>query len=292
MAVRTNYTMPGTAESGLPIQIQRQPYATLAYAADPSGNVTALTGYPSVYPHVININPRRSYDASNYIQNIPAPYAAYNAELMNIVMNGLRRRAAASGGGQGQSVAQTQQKVNTPAAPTEQRPPFVGPPEPTAFQAMFNDIRPTTSTTFIPAPNGTADTSAWVPTMPGMYTSQPANVPLPTPNQSLAQATGVTPVMPEIDSEHLGTGMYAARPGFEQVTPQSDFWGSEVPVENPVQLPTVIQQPVQSLWGDPNFVNNVLSLAQAPEVVQQPVVNYPWNRMRNETITDYLRRLF
>lgn len=276
MAVRTNYTMPGTVESGLPIQVQRQPYATLAYAADPSGNVTALTGYPSVYPHVININPRRSYDASNYIQNIPSPYAAYNAELMNIVMNGLRRRAAA-GGGQGQPAVQTQQKVTTPTAPTEQRPPFVGPPEPTAFQAMFNDIRPTTSTTFVPAPNGTADTSAWVPTMPGMYTSQPATVPLPAPNQSLAQATGVPPVMPEIDSEHLGTGMYAARPGFEQITPQSDFWGNEVPVENPIELPAVVQEQIQSLW-DQNFINNVLSLTRPP-AVQTPVVQpqiSPW----------------
>lgn len=48
----TAQVFPGTA----PVLMQRSPYATLAYEVTPYG-ASALTGYPSAYPHVIRRGP-------------------------------------------------------------------------------------------------------------------------------------------------------------------------------------------------------------------------------------------
>lgn len=48
----TAQVFPGTA----PVLMQRSPYATLAYEATPYG-ASALTGYPSAYPHVVRRGP-------------------------------------------------------------------------------------------------------------------------------------------------------------------------------------------------------------------------------------------
>ena len=48
----TAQVFPGTA----PVLMQRPPYATLAYEVTPYG-ASALTGYPSAYPHVIRRGP-------------------------------------------------------------------------------------------------------------------------------------------------------------------------------------------------------------------------------------------
>lgn len=48
------HVAPGTENSGRPlVYLPHSPYAATAYEADPYGNVSALTGYPSQYPHVI-----------------------------------------------------------------------------------------------------------------------------------------------------------------------------------------------------------------------------------------------
>lgn len=298
MAVRTHYTMPGTEMSGLPVQVQAQPYATLAYAATPNGGVTPLVGYPSVYPHVLNVNPRRNYDAATYA--VPAPQLGYVNALMDTVMRGLGRGNTGGRGGVFYPVAPRSQQpvVSTPPpslAPSH-RPggtvptlapahnadtapaPYIPPIAPTPFNgALYNPIpgrmhfpqsavplaqshgsQPTMATNHAPTASVPSMSAGHTP-VNRIPTTVPASTPLATSpfNGTMYAPSGSAPMM---GANHDPAGgslapiVASVNPVEVELPTDIDGMGEMVaPMENPVQLPTLLSQlvndfPNTALW--------------------------------------------
>lgn len=105
----------------MPTIYQSDPYATAAYGVGPGGSVTALTGYPSRYPHVINLN----NDPFNYARMYMTGLEPYTMAALNLL-----RQGQSAGGAPVRSSAATGGR----AAPARQNPqvPPLAPSHPTA----------------------------------------------------------------------------------------------------------------------------------------------------------------
>lgn len=315
MAVRTHSVMPGTPESGLPIIVQsRSPYATLAYAADPAGGVTPLTGYPSVYPHVLNVGAIPDFRAQ-YAQ-APMPYAAYNAELMRLVMDGLQRRGGRGGGGSGTGQG-TQQPAQaaTPAAataapqmaaahtstlpagktPPGAPPPVMGPPAPPAnpapAAAALPLLAPAHEPAAIPVPVPGMGPISVSPFNGATYDPATGQVSYPqapaapqmaashAPTSALAQAAGLPLIQPPANPDPI-TG----QPVMQPAIPDMPMMSAHALVENPVQLPAQSalvapqQSQTQSIW-DRTLQENLTRMAPLLEASQAPDASL-WDKIR------------
>lgn len=239
----TAQVFPGTA----PVLMQRSPYATLAYEVTPYG-ASALTGYPSAYPHVIRRGPT-DFIAMFAPRGAAMGYAAAPArdpqwarELLNAAVG---RRGAApqrtAPVARGASTtppattkpAATQQANNATASarkqPQVQEPPKVGPTPPNP---------PATGSGAVPVPDlanpgmGAAPTGA----------AQPVIVPV-----------GEGGMMPTAPTEE---------PGFWSsfVNGMKDFASDMTPP--PAELVELSQQAAESMAAQDNAVDQSgLSLA-------------------------------
>lgn len=181
----TAQVFPGTA----PVLMQRSPYATLAYEVTPYG-ASALTGYPSAYPHVIRRGPT-DFIAMFAPRGAAMGYAAAPArdpqwarELLNAAVG---RRGAApqrtAPVARGASTtppattkpAATQQANNATASarkqPQVQEPPKVGPTPPNP-PATGSGAAPTGAAQPVVVPVGEGGMVPTAPTEePGFWSS-------------------------------------------------------------------------------------------------------------------------
>lgn len=174
-----NVTMPGSREAweryGVPpVVIQPSPYATAAYRTytDPYGQigVQPLTGFPSVYPHVLSGVPGSLYrHIGEFAQALPY------TPLMHIMAMGMMPQMPAQPRQQARTVSQRSQRsqspqvgpvppVNTP--PTPPTPPAVsgGPYDETTWRNRTMPVPPSPSlgpvmTQMPPELGGNANTS-------------------------------------------------------------------------------------------------------------------------------------
>ncbi len=287
MAVRTHSVMPGTPESGLPVVVQsRSPYATLSYAMDPAGGVTALTGYPSVYPHVLNVGSIPNFRAQ-YAQ-APVPYSAYNAELMRLVMNGLQQR----GGGTKSSGQSTSQQPATPpivvpqqmAASHTSTLPGLNPPDAGPMPPGPPAVGPPAVPVTVPFAAVPSHESSLVPNtipVPGMeiVSSFPFN--------GVSYEPYTTPAaIPQLASSHVPTLSQATGMSQEQIVPEvtsqivpdlvSEVTPALAPVENPISVPA--QPQTSSIW-DRGLQQNLSQLIPLLAVSQSPDATL-WDKVR------------
>ena len=234
----TAQVFPGTA----PVLMQRSPYATLAYEVTPYG-ASALTGYPSAYPHVIRRGPT-DFIAMFAPRGAAMGYAAAPAhdpqwarELLNAAVG---RRGAApqrtAPVARGASTtppattkpAATQQANNATTSarkqPQVQEPPKVGPTPPNP---------PATGSGAVPVPDLAN---------PGMGAAQPVIAPV--------GEGGMVPTAP------------TEEPGFWSsfVNGMKDFASDMTPP--PAELVELSQQAAESMAAQDNAVDQSgLSLA-------------------------------
>lgn len=239
----TAQVFPGTA----PVLMQRSPYATLAYEVTPYG-ASALTGYPSAYPHVIRRGPT-DFIAMFAPRGAAMGYAAAPArdpqwarELLNAAVG---RRGAApqrtAPVARGASTtppattkpAATQQANNATASarkqPQVQEPPKVGPTPPNP---------PATGSGAVPVPD------------------------LANPGMGAAPTGAAQPVIAPVGEGGMVPTAPTEEPGFWSsfVNGMKDFASDMTPP--PAELVELSQQAAESMAAQDNAVDQSgLSLA-------------------------------
>lgn len=267
----TAQVFPGTA----PVLMQRSPYATLAYEVTPYG-ASALTGYPSTYPHVIRRGPT-DFIAMFAPRGAAMGYAAAPArdpqwarELLNAAVG---RRGAApqrtAPVARGASTtppattkpAATQQANNATASarkqPQVQEPPKVGPTPPNP---------PATGSGAAPAVAPAAQPAAiMLPRLAGDMTPLPGAVPVPdlaNPGMGAAPTGAAQPVIAPVGEGGMVPTAPTEEPGFWSsfVNGMKDFASDMTPP--PAELAELSQQAAESMAAQDNAVDQSgLSLA-------------------------------
>lgn len=252
----TAQVFPGTA----PVLMQRSPYATLAYEVTPYG-ASALTGYPSAYPHVIRRGPT-DFIAMLAPRGAAMGYAAAPArdpqwarELLNAAVG---RRGAAP---QRTAPVATQQANNATASarkqPQVQEPPKVGPTPPNP---------PATGSGAAPAVAPAAQPAAiMLPRLAGDMTPLPGAVPVPdlaNPGMGAAPTGAAQPVIAPVGEGGMVPTAPTEEPGFWSsfVNGMKDFASDMTPP--PAELVELSQQAAESMAAQDNAVDQSgLSLA-------------------------------
>lgn len=252
----TAQVFPGTA----PVLMQRSPYATLAYEVTPYG-ASALTGYPSAYPHVIRRGPT-DFIAMFAPRGAAMGYAAAPArdpqwarELLNAAVG---RRGAAP---QRTAPVATQQANNATASarkqPQVQEPPKVGPTPPNP---------PATGSGAAPAVAPAAQPAAiMLPRLAGDMTPLPGAVPVPdlaNPGMGAAPTGAAQPVIAPVGEGGMVPTAPTEEPGFWSsfVNGMKDFASDMTPP--PAELVELSQQAAESMAAQDNAVDQSgLSLA-------------------------------
>lgn len=252
----TAQVFPGTA----PVLMQRSPYATLAYEVTPYG-ASALTGYPSAYPHVIRRGPT-DFIAMFAPRGAAMGYAAAPArdpqwarELLNAAVG---RRGAAP---QRTAPVATQQANNATASarkqPQVQEPPKVGPTPPNP---------PATGSGAAPAVAPAAQPAAiMLPRLAGDMTPLPGAVPVPdlaNPGMGAAPTGAAQPVIAPVGEGGMVPTAPTEEPGFWSsfVNGMKDFASDMTPP--PAELVELSRQATESMAAQDNAVDQSgLSLA-------------------------------
>lgn len=252
----TAQVFPGTA----PVLMQRSPYATLAYEVTPYG-ASALTGYPSAYPHVIRRGPT-DFIAMFAPRGAAMGYAAAPArdpqwarELLNAAVG---RRGAAP---QRTAPVATQQANNATASarkqPQVQEPPKVGPTPPNP---------PATGSGAAPAVAPAAQPAAIMsPRLAGDMTPLPGAVPVPdlaNPGMGAAPTGAAQPVIVPVGEGGMVPIAPTEEPGFWSsfVNGMKDFASDMTPP--PAELVELSRQATESMAAQDNAVDQSgLSLA-------------------------------
>lgn len=279
----TAQVFPGTA----PVLMQRSPYATLAYEVTPYG-ASALTGYPSAYPHVIRRGPT-DFIAMFAPRGAAMGYAAAPArdpqwarELLNAAVG---RRGAAP---QRTAPVATQQANNATASarkqPQVQEPPKVGPTPPNP---------PATGSGAAPAVAPAAQPAAiMLPRLAGDMTPLPGAVPVPdlaNPGMGAAPTGAAQPVIAPVGEGGMVPTAPTEEPGFWSsfINGMKDFASDMTPP--PAELVELSRQATESMAAQDNAVDQSgLSLADVTNAaflsaLNPKLLNLFYNFRRNFT---------
>lgn len=238
----TAQVFPGTA----PVLMQRSPYATLAYEVTPYG-ASALTGYPSAYPHVIRRGPTdfiamfAPRGAAMGYAAAPAHNAQWARELLDAAVGRKTAPQRTAPVTRGTSTtppattkpAATQQANNATASarkqPQVQEPPKVGPTPPNP---------PATGSGAVPVPD------------------------LANPGMGAAPTGAAQPVIAPVGEGGMVPTAPTAEPGFWSsfVNGMKDFASDMTPP--PAELVELSRQATESMTAQDNAVDQSgLSLA-------------------------------
>lgn len=263
----TAQVFPGTA----PVLMQRSPYATLAYEVTPYG-ASALTGYPSAYPHVIRRGPTDFIAMFAPRGAAPARDPQWARELLNAAV-GRRGAAPQRTPPATTKPAATQQANNATASarkqPQVQEPPKVGPTPPNP---------PATGSGAAPAVAPAAQPAAiMLPRLAGDMTPLPGAVPVPglaNPGMGAAPTGAAQPVIAPVGEGGMVLTAPTEEPGFWSsfVNGMKDF-ASDMPLP-PAELVELSQQVTESMAALGNAVDQSgLSLADVANVAYLSAMN-------------------